>query len=308
MTVAPQYGGRRAPAGTIFVALLFVCSVLGVARLQPRLARTTAAIKARDDVYIFPPPAELRAATLGYVAAPTDLLWAKLLVEYGIHWSERRPFPDLNRYLDALLGLDPKYRPLYEMIDTMLVYRPIHGSEEDARAARAYLEEGIAQMPYDPDVWFHYGQFIAFMGPSYLASDEEKDRWRERGAYAIEHAAELGADVGRALVASTMLNRRFGERAAAIHALRQSYGLTDDEALRAEISARLQVLQANEEDERAQGVVQAIDNAWHRDMPFMSRDEYLLLGPVRNSARCAGQGSDRSRACASSWDDAVGGL
>jgi hypothetical protein len=304
MTVAPS---RTSWAGALAVALLFACSVLGVARLQPRLATTIASIKMREDVYVFPPPAELKAATLGYVAVTTDILWAKLLVEYGIHWAERRPFPDLNRYLDALLGLDSQYKPLYEMIDTMLVYRPMHGTEEDARAARAYLEKGVEAFPYDPDLWLHYGQFIAFMGPSYLSSDAEKDQWREEGARALEHAAELGADVGKALVASTMLNRRFGERAEAIRALRRIYALADDEATRAEIAGRLLVLQASEEDERAESVVQFIDNRWRRELPFVSRDEFLLLGPFRNSAACAGQGSAAAR-CALSWDDAVSGL
>jgi hypothetical protein len=310
MTAAPT---KSTPAGAIGVALLLVCCVLGVARVQPRLATTLSSIKAREDVYVFPPPAELKVATLGYLAAAADLLWAGvspkgILVEYGVHWSERRPFPDLNRYLDAILELDPKFKPLYEMVDTMLVYRPIHGSEDDARAARVYLEKGIATFPYDPDIWLHYGQFIAFMGPTFLPTDAEKDRWREEGAYALEHAAELGADVDKALVASSMLNRRFGERDAAIRSLRRVYALADDDATRAEISARLEVLQASAEDDRAQGVVQAIDNAWRRDMPFVPRDEYLLLGPLRSPASCAGHGSEGRRDCATSWDDVVSGL
>src|SRR5437660_1703747 len=77
--------------------------------------------KAREDVYLFPPPNQLRAVTLGYRAAATDLIWAKLLVEYGMHWQEKRDFPDLDRYVDAILALEPDFQPLYLTVDTLLV-------------------------------------------------------------------------------------------------------------------------------------------------------------------------------------------
>ena len=48
--------------------------------------------------------------TLGYTAAAVDLLWAKVLVEYGIHHAEKRPFADLEAYLDAILTLEPTYK------------------------------------------------------------------------------------------------------------------------------------------------------------------------------------------------------
>jgi tetratricopeptide (TPR) repeat protein len=297
--------GSSSRSPRIWISLLFLATTLGVARVQPRLAATTAAIKLREDVYLAPPPAELRAATLGYIAAATDLLWAKLLVEYGVHWVEHRSFPDLNHYLDALLALDPKYKPFYEYVDTMLVYRPVHGTEEDARTARAYLEQGIAALPYDPDVWSHYGQFIAFLAPSFLATEPERDRWREEGAFALTHAVELGANIDMTLSATTMLGRRYGERDAAIHALTRAYALTEDDAIRAEISAKLEVLQGSQERDQAEEVIQWIESQWRRDLPFMPRGEYLLLGPIDDPATCAGPSSATRAQCATSWDQAT---
>jgi len=301
MTATPR---PRGVGGVGAVVLLLVAFVSGVARLQPRLARETAEVKAREDVYLFPPPAELRAATFGYVAAATDLLWAKLLVEYGVHWSEHRPFPDLNRYIDALQALDPRFKTLYEYVDSMLVFRPVHGTEEDARAARAYFERGLTEMPYDPDVWVHYGQFIAFLAPSFLTSDAERNKWREEGAAALLHASDLGADVDKTLVGSTMMSRRFGEKDAAIRALTRAYAMTDDESVRAEISAKLEILQAGRQRDAAETVVQTIENEWRRQYPFLTRGEFLMLGPVTDPAACAGPSEGR-RECATSWDDAV---
>src|SRR5579859_4385760 len=144
---------RRELPSPFLVALLLLVTVLGVARTQPRLAKTAHEVKEVEDVYSLPPPAELKAATLGYVAATVDLLWAKLLVEYGIHWAEKRSFPDLNRHLDAIIELEPSYGPVYEYVDTMLAYRPIHGTEQDARDARRYLERGTVERPWEPDLW-----------------------------------------------------------------------------------------------------------------------------------------------------------
>ncbi len=305
MSAAERRAPRFAVRDALVAALLFVGCASGVAWLQPSLAARTARIKAREDVYVFPPPRELRAATLGYVAAATDLLWAKLLVEYGIHWSEHRPFPDLDRYLDALLALDPTYKPFYEYVDTFLVFRPVHGTEDDARAARAYLEAGIAALPYDPDVWVHYGQFVGFLALTWLESENERNLWREDGAIALGRAAELGADVDKTLVASSVLSRRFGERELAVQFLERAYALTEDETVRRQIILKLQALHAGQEQDRAQHAVEAVEARWRREMPFVSRGEFLLLGPSTDPLTCAGPSARSRPECAMSWEAAV---
>ena len=84
------------------IALVFVAiGAIGVWRTQPRLATKVHEVKAREDVYALPPPRELNALTLGYRSSAVDLLWAKLLVEYGIHWGEHRNFTDLDNYIHA---------------------------------------------------------------------------------------------------------------------------------------------------------------------------------------------------------------
>jgi hypothetical protein len=135
----------------------------------------------------------------------------------------------------------------------------------------------------------------------------EKDRWKEEGAHALEHAAELGADVQKGLVASTMMNHRFGEREASIRSLQRIYALTDDEATRAEITAKLEVLESSRESDRTQCVIQTVDAQWHRELPFMSREVFMLLGPLHGPASCAGVAAGSRRECALSWDDAVAG-
>ncbi len=185
--------------GAGLVAALLVVSALGVARLQPRLAHAAHDVKERDEVYALPPPAQLKAFVLGYDAATVDLLWAKLLVEFGIHWHEKRTFhPD--PYIDAILYLEPTYDRIYRFADTLLCYHPLHATEADARKARGVLERGTLERPWDFEVWQEYGQFSAFLGPGFLpdTAEAEKDRWRHDGALAMMKAVDLGAGVGRA--------------------------------------------------------------------------------------------------------------
>jgi len=303
VTHAPLAADARMMAGA---AALLAGSVVGVHRLQPVLALETHAVKETDDVYLFPPPSELRAATLGYIAASTDILWAKLLVEHGTHWAEHRPFPDLNRYLDAINNLDPTFVPFYEFVDTLLCFRPPRGDAEDARAARVYLERGIKVLPYDPEVWLHYGQFIGFLAPSFLTDDVERQAWRHDGAVALNHAVELGADVDRAIAASEMLGDRFGERDAQIRGLERAYVLADDEAYRLEISARLETLEASRASDLGRETIQAVEGRWRRDFPYLDRGMYLLVGPLTDPLRCVGLENAASRACARDWDTALG--
>jgi hypothetical protein len=270
----------------------------GVAVMQPRLAATTKHVKETQDLYVLPPPAQLRMMTLGFRAAAVDLLWAKLLVEYGMHIADRRPFDSLTQYVDAILEIEPDYAPLFRYVDTMLIYRPPRGTMADARLARAYLERGIAARPYDNRVWIQYGQFLAFLAPGYLEDAAEKDRWRVDGARAMLRAVELGADPDRAISAATILSNA-GDQAASIRSLQRAYALTDDPTEREQIATKLDRLQATAQRDIAARDVQVIEARWRQWFPFVTRGEFLLMGPVVDPAKCAGR--NRAPACAQTW-------
>jgi hypothetical protein len=355
-------------------ALLAVLGACGVAVTRPRLAAIVhdAGATPRDDVYLFPPPGVLKLLTLGYDAAAVDLLWSKLLVEYGTHWQEHRPFVDVPRYLDAVMALEPSYAPLYRFADTLLCYRPPVGTEADARLARKYLEAGaFGARKDDHEVWLEYGQFVAFIGPSFLSSDEEKDQWRRDGAKAIAHAVELGADPDSSLAAATILSR-YGERDAAIRDLERILPLTDDPDTRQQIVLKLELLResvdlgafmtkdeislagvlypdvnairdrvvvpnlaemsdklggqmgtggadaqfltnviaftlerARADAEARQRTLKRIEEMWRASYPFLTRGELMIVGPERETARCAGRDARDDVACARDWDDAL---
>ncbi len=296
---------RTEQSALLVVALLAVCS-LGVARTQPRLARIAHDVKEQDDVYALPPPSQLHALTFGYDAAAIDLLWSKLLVEYGTHWHEKRDFhPD--PYLDAILELDPTYAPVYRFADTLLCYRPMRGTEADARKAREVLQRGTRERPGDYLMWQELGQFSVFLAPSFLpdGADAEKMQWRREGAVAISRAADLGGDDSLSLIAAGLFARS-GERDAQIRALKRSYDVTDDPEQQTIIQHRLSILEGSAANEAATNAKRVIESRWKNEAPFLTRGEFLMLDPAPDAARCAGPAAIDDAACTRDWDQVIG--
>ena len=284
--------------------LIAVAGAATVAATQPGLARELHDSKAKDDVWKLPSPALLRVGTLGHTSAVVDWLWSSLVVDWSIHISERRAFPDVFHYLDAIVALEPDYAPLYQYVDTLLCFRIDGGDASAARSARQYLERGIKERPGDADTWLHYGQFLAYMSPTYIPKGDEQDEWIRTGANAITKAVDLGSDASRALSAASLLVR-YGEKDAAIRSLRRAYALTDDPTDRQDIANKLSGLQASLERDAAQDDMRFIETQWRSSYPFIPRDTFLLIGPIVDPAKCAGPSTSFVDGCERSWSAAL---
>jgi hypothetical protein len=285
--------------GELFGILGAVVAVAGIALWQPSLAKENDTLRLRSDVHTLPPPAHMQKLAFGYNASIADLLWAKVLVEQGLHWQEKRRFDEMPSYLDGILALEPRFKTVYEYVDTLMLMQYEPGSPEDARRVRGYLERGTRELPYDPEIWLHYGQYLAFLAPSYLKEKSEIDQWRVDGANALARAVELGADADRSLSAATLLDKA-GQRKAAVAQLQRAYALADNPETRRQIRLRLQRMNAQIE---AEDTLDAVETLHQESYPFLSRDSVLLIGPRVNPARCAGPSSRADAECARSWSE-----
>jgi hypothetical protein len=277
---------------------LIALGSLAIARVQPKLAQTAKHVRLEADTSALPPPAQLEAMSLGYRAAAADILWATLLVEHGIHTHEKRAFRGVERYLDGIIALYPDHPMLYQFIDTILIFRPGEvATPEDARTVRRYLAKGSELNPHRADVWMHYGEFLAFLAPSFLKDEDEIQRWRTDGAYAMAKAVDLGASPDRTLAVSTLLTRA-GANKAAIAQLQRAYALADDADTRDQIVQKLERLQASTSVEAS---VARVEHEWRTHVPHVSRSMALLLGPFRDAAACAGKSTHEHKACRADW-------
>jgi tetratricopeptide (TPR) repeat protein len=289
--------------------LVLALGVGGVAWLQPSLAGTLHATKAREDVYAFPEPSQLKILTLGHRAAAADLLWVKVRIEYGIHWSERRSFRDAQRYLDAIVELDPAFESPYVYGDIMVLYQAVAGGEPEARWAKDFLERGTRERPTDAKLWAHYGQFLAFMAPTYIKDKPTLDRWRHDGAIALARSVDLGGDVAHSRTAAGFLSDA-GERDAAIRALQNAYAVTDDPSEREHIVRQLAQYNAESAQVAAKDDLFYIERHWVTEYPFLGRGAFLVIAPKRDTLGCAGRSAPgaprdeaerRERDCAATW-------
>ena len=302
------------PASAAAVVALVALSAAGVTLTRPILCDAVSDVKLREDVYSLPPPEYLKVMTLGYDAAAVDQIWGKLLVDYGQHWHDHRAFPDVPRYLDAMLALEPTYRSAYKYASTFLLYRPTTGTEEDAWATRRYLEQGIAVFPQDHEMWSTYGEFLAYGGTTFLESEEEVQQWKKEGALAMLHAVDLGADAYSSRSAATILGKQ-GERDAAVRALKRALYIAEaagNEAEKEKIIARLGELGAEDQAARENEDAGFIWRPYSQ-RAFLPRADYLLVYPLVHVARCVGFRSswfelgeltagEDVRDCARSWD------
>ncbi|MFO0676405.1 MAG: hypothetical protein U0169_07715 [Polyangiaceae bacterium] len=301
----PAEGTSEGSRFAAIVLVLLVGFAAPVAYLQGRLSRSLHDLRMREDLYVLPPPNALKVLSLGHRSTAADLLWAQLLVENGLHQTEKRAFPDMDLYFDAVQALDPAFRIPYLYADSLLCFRPGGGGKEkDIRKARALMEAGLKALPDDHELWLHYGQLLAFLSPSFVSDPAELDRWRKDGAEAIMHAIELGANPDRAVSAASILNRR-GEREAAIGQLKRAYSLTDDPAVRADITQKLENLQASEALAEADRRLKRFDAIKRASFSFLGRQLTLLVGPPFDPARCVGLDTGSRPECSREWSDVL---
>jgi hypothetical protein len=293
-TVARERGRLREMFALAAIALGFLAIVV----VQPRLAAQLKGVKARDDVSALPPARQMKIMAFGYKQSTVDLLWAKLIVEWGLAHSEKRPFPALRRYIDAIIEIEPDFPTIYTFVDTLLVYGPTLGTADDARDARKYLKYGTEVRKYDPNVWLHYGQFCAFLAPSFLKDQAEIDEYRKEGAFALMRYVELGGDADRSLSANTILKKSGGEKSARREALRRAIALSDDPDTRRDLLFQLSQI---EETPGGEEDVEIFEREWRRRFPFLSRSSVLLVGPARIPQACVGSGSFDGKRCPRDW-------
>ncbi len=192
---------------------------------------------------------------------------------------------------------------MYRFVGTLLAYRPMRGTEQDVRLARSYMERGTEVRPNDSRLWMEYGQFMAYIAPSFLLNSTEVPEWRKAGARAMGHAVELGADAERALTAANLLSNT-GAMREAIPYLERAYAFTEKPELaelHQAIGQKLATLELGAMRDAEDAAARAIVARWQRDMPYVAHDWYELMGPTPPTFQCAGLAESLADPCARDW-------
>lgn len=282
------------------MALAALC--IGLTR--PRLSAQFHQIKVKSDVYALPSPEQTIVMSLGWRSALADLLYSNLLVSYGIHIQEKRRFEFVGNYLETVNELDPKFRAPYRYADTLLTLGAVNPRPEDYVRARKILERGMAERPFDAELWSQAGQFMAYLAPSQFSDADVKQEWKLEGARRLARACELvGTNQNlpyHCITAATLLSKA-GEREATIQFLERVLTVVDDEQVRALAMGYLQKTAAERERDDVQRRVERFAGVWHKDLSYLTKDALLTAGPPLDVARCAGRTGGQGANCYATW-------
>ncbi len=277
-------------------------ATLGVATLRPLLSERYRAVAKAGDVYALPSPEQTIVMSLGYRSALADLLYANVLVSYGVHFQEKRRFEFVGNYLDTINHLDPKFAAPYRFADTLLTLQPKQPRWKDFVKARQILERGMRERPTDGELHTNAGLFFAYLAPARAPTKKLKDEYRVVGARTLARACELIGD-NRSMpfhcVVAADLFSRAGQREAQIGFLRRFLAITDDEEVRRIALGHLRAAVGEKEQERLTRRTDALNRVWGADLPFVTKDTLLVIGPATEPGKCAG--SAHREGCESTW-------
>jgi tetratricopeptide (TPR) repeat protein len=288
---------------TLAIVLLVIAAAVGADRLRAQTATHLYKVKETDDVYALPPPGYVNAMSLGYRDVVASILWASTLYQYGEHVGQNRRFQYSTQYLRTILELDPGFRPAYRFASAIVTMQAVSPSREELEITKQLLEQGTRELPSDPEVWGARASFLMFEGAQFL-DEETKAAWRVQGAPAATRAVELGYVMDTLAITGSIFLERAGERDLAIAQLERAYAVAPTEDTRDKIAARLRRLQAQEALSRVERVQRFLLGRWRDEAPWLNEGLFVLMGPQRNAAACAGVTGIDPR-CAPGWTGAL---
>jgi hypothetical protein len=225
-------------------------------------------------------------------------------VSYGLHFQEKRRFEFVGNYLDTINALDPAFAKPYRLADTLITLQPKAPRKADYFKAREILERGMRALPLDAELWVTAGQYLAYLAPPYLGDENLANAWRLSGARVLARACELGGRNDNLMyhcITAAQLFSDEGQTEAELRFLEKFLALNTDPELR---NIALGRLKAKGEEARAlknQARVERFMHAWQGDLPFVSLDTELLLGPPFKPLACAGLTHSERAECATTW-------
>jgi hypothetical protein len=92
-----------------------------------------------------------------------------------------------------------------------------------------------------------------------------------------------------------------GEREATLQFLQKLLAVTDNQEVRELAMAYLSKMVGEREGDEVALRLERFNQAWGKDLPFVSKDLLLIIGPPSDPARCAGTHARYGPECAVSW-------
>ncbi len=209
------------------VACLVGAAFIAQAKLSATLLRAGEPIPSRS---VATSPASSATAwrllSLGHYEAAADLLWLNALSQFGqTHGLARNP-RWMDQHIDAVIGVDPRYRIVYEWAGTIVMYGSLINNDS-VNASNRHLERGLERFPGD-------SVLLSMLAVNYLfeyqpVNAADKERAQRLGRQALIAAASTPEASSTIRLAAATIARKSGSRAEAFATARAGL-LADDGA------------------------------------------------------------------------------
>jgi hypothetical protein len=260
----------RVVLGIVVAALLWA----GADRLRGEAAAARAAWPRTESTTFVPPVEILRFAPYRELLA--DLLWCRLLVYYGANWGGAGDLSQVEDFIDDIIALAPRFKPIYEWAGFAVTYRTGTATQEEFRASVRYLMKGARAFPADYKYPWLAGTRYYF--DLWSPDEETRRRERERGAELIEQAmTKPNAPPDLATTAASMRSK-LGQYQRALANLRQMIASTSDVSARTQMLKLVRVEDPGLADELIDAN-QKLEELWHANLPMVPLDFFIVLGP-----------------------------
>jgi hypothetical protein len=209
------------------LASLLGAALIAEAKLSATLLRAAEPLPSRSAV-VAPASAAAtwRLLSLGHHEAAADLLWLNALSQFSQTYGLARNPRWMDEHIDAIVGVDPRYRIVYEWAGTIVMYGAVINNDS-VNASIRHLERGLERFPGD-------AVLLSMLAVNYLfeyqpVSDADKERSQRLGRQALIAAADAPDASSTVRLAAATVARKSGTRGEAFATARAGL-LADDGA------------------------------------------------------------------------------
>jgi len=222
---------------------------------------------AAETLYL-PPIVVLRAMSLGYPSAVSDLLFVRAHAYFLSHFFADRSFRWLDDYVDAIVGLDPDNPRVY-LWAALAVKLGQDVNDDVVRHSNRYLEDGLARFPRDWRMHMDLGfnKYFEFKG----ANDAEKAASRLAGRDHFATAAGLPGAVIDPNFVHELFRRENAEGLGLAFALQKYYEASDEQ--REQLRRRIREISTEIEKD-----IREEEEVWKRDWSWLPNPVFSLIG------------------------------
>lgn len=266
---------RIVKAAGLVLTVAALVAVSGFAHRQVLARRPPAA-----DIEIHvakPTPAAARLMSLSHNELLADLYWIKTLVYYGDGLVANHGMPDVESLVALINRLDPQFRKPYQWGSFATTYRTQNATQAEFESSVAILRRGVAAFPRDWELAWQLGlRLFLDLKPS---DPLERRRLQDEGAMYIERAMRLPKAPSDLPILAATLRTKLGQKDRALRELREMILITEDDAARQKLETQYAGLASETASTAIGDHARDLDASWKRDIPYVSRSTYLILGP-----------------------------